>query len=219
MTVRTARPKRPVKRARPRRPVRVVEVNGDSASGRKAAHSDRILRATADHADVILGCEFFNLDAAKSLGPNWIVEQRGRTGSADASYIVAVRRARGEVVKGRLRLGSASLLSVGVRKRSWLTAWVEIDGRNAKPFSSGHAPPKRAWLRWPAYMAAAPGGVVGADFNKWARAVKVRFPRRVVRQPSRELLGIVIPKRIPSTRARRLDVGGDHHAVAVTLWP
>ena len=202
-----------------RRPVRVVVVNGDSANRPGPAHTRRILEKAATSADVILGCEFFNIDAQRVLGGAWATRQAGELGHADASYVVAVRRARGRVTRRRLRFGAGSMLAWGVRRRSWLTVWISVDGRRPVKYTAGHAPPKRAWIRWPVYMATAPGGVVGADFNKWKRAVKPRFPLRTVRQLPRQLIGLVVARHIKSTKAKPLNVGGDHRAIQVTLYP
>lgn len=204
-------------RKTPDSPVRVVEVNCDSATpGEDAQHVKSVLREASTHADVLLACECFDIDAASVL-PTFHVAQFGKRGSAEAGSIVAIRKSRGFIKSESLRRGAPAWLARNVRARYWVITKLRIDQMKARKFSAGHAHPKRAWARWAAYMAKAPGGVLGFDGNKARKAIRARFPSKKIRQVG--LLAIVIPRHIPASPVRAIDVDGDHKAAATTLWP
>ena len=74
----------------------------------------------------------------------------------------------------------------------------------------------RGRMLWAAYRATAPAGLLGADHNQKAPALRRSFGRRV---RAVGLLALIVPRWIPSTPATPIPTGGDHPAVAVTLWP
>lgn len=203
-------------RKTPDGPVELAVVNCDSASPVPAKHVRSVLLRAARGSDVILGCECFAIKARQVL-PEFHVVQFGLVDSPQAGSIVAVRRDRGFVHDKKIILGAAGLIKADVRARYWVWTQLCIDRMAPRPFSAGHAQPKRAWELWNGYMARAPRGVLGLDTNKLKRAVKVRFPMRKVRQIG--LMAAVIPHNIPCGPAREEEVGGDHMLLRVTLWP
>lgn len=203
-------------KSRPNRPVNLVEVNCDSASGVPSGHSQGVLKAASKNADIVLACECFNIRGNEILS-DFHVAQFGKRGSKEAGSIVALRKTRGYIVEQTLVFGVAGIKVKRVRDRYWLRTKLRIDNMKPSRFSSGHAHPKRAWVTWGPYMARAPWGVLGFDANKRRPALVARFPGRNVRQIG--VLTVIVPRYIPVTKARSLDVGGDHKAVAVTLWP
>lgn len=202
------------------RPLRVVVVNGMSGSNVTEGRSLLILHAAAQHADVILGCEFGNVTDDAPLDPyTWDVVH-DPSSPDKAGSILAVRKTRGRVRHARYRVGCPA--GLGIRTRWLIVARLAIDPGTPHEWTpkvvAGHAPPKRAWAHWPMFMAsvaARNADVSGADWNKLARAVAPAL-RRTVRAV--HILGVAVRKSIPSSQPREFDVGGDHQAVSVRLW-
>ena len=206
-------------------PLRVVVVNGMSSSGVKAERTRAIIRAASEHADVLLMCEVFNLRVRAALSREWDVIQYGSVGHHEAGSAVAVRKARGTIATHSLKLGVTALLfgrlADRMRNRYWVHTSIVLDPRSphswSAQFSAGHAPPARNAAWWKPYVSKTPKGIAGADWNRRRAAVVARFPRRMVRMIG--LLGTVSPRWIPTSKARPLDVGGDHLAAVITYWP
>lgn len=209
------------------RPLAVLEVNCMSVStGPERAR--QILRNAAKAkvrglpVDVILGCEADDFDAADVLGLAWdVFHVKNRKDEHDGSF-VAVHQTRGRLKKTRLAIGSDPL--PGVLPARWIAvADIAVDEKTPYEWwftaASGHAPPMRAWVKWPQFMARLRrirADVAGADYNKLARAVAPALGRRV---RAVHILGIAVRFWIPSSRPVSVDVNGDHHAVGVVLWP
>ena len=203
------------------RPLRVCVVNGMSGSGVSEGRSLLILHAAAQHADVVLGCEFGNVTDDAPLDPKVWDVVHDPSSPDRAGSLLAVRKTRGKVRHAWYRVGAPA--GLGIRTRWLLIARLVIDPGTPHEWTpkviAGHAPPKRAWAHWPAFMAsvaARNADVIGADFNKLARAVAPALRRRV---RAVEILGVAVRKSIPVTFARGFDVGGDHRAVSVVLFP
>lgn len=207
------------------RPLDVIVVNAMSVST-GPRHARRILRNAAEHADVIFGSECSDFIGAQVLGYDWHVWQDtsfiGRTDDemkARAGCLIAIRRDRGRLSDCAIELGVARRPGDTMRNRFIPTATLRADG--CPPFKglAAHPPPKRLWVLWFPYMLKvrrANADVAAGDWNKLARAVHRMLGRRV---RSKRLLGVVVRHRIPVSRATAIDVGGDHLAVKVTLWP
>ena len=194
-----------------------------AASKVKPARTANIVKRAAAHADVLLLCEVFNVRVAEHL-PGWHVVQPPGLGSSRSTVAVAIRATRGRVrEESETRPVGPSLggrTARNLRARSWVTARLLIDGDLRHwplKASAGHAPPMRGWFLWPAYRATAPSGLLGADWNRLKDFVRRAFPRRKVRMV--RLLGFAVPSHIDCTPAHPIDVGGDHLAAAITLWP
>lgn len=207
------------------KPLRIAVVNGMSASGVSATRTRGILRRAAGHADVLLCCEVFNVDVAAALGAGWEAAQHGARGSSEATTAVAVRRSRGRIdrdygLSRSVGPAPAQRRALNLRSRSWVSTRLVIDPGTlfewSHRFSAGHAPPKRAWHLWLAYVALTPRGIVGADWNKRRDDVAKRFRRR---PRMVGLLGVLVPKWIPSTKAKGVSVQADHRVPVLTLWP
>jgi hypothetical protein len=167
---------------------------------------------------VVLACEMADVNARRK---GWDVYQRGVTGSPESALAIAVRAERGRIVSPRLLPGTPP--GSGIRARPILTALVVIDpgtpARWGRSFDVGHAPPKRAWRLRARYLRAfvkAQGSIDGGDLNighAWAARI---LGKRV---HSAGVLHLAVPRWIPQTTTHRVDVGSDHPAIDVTLWP
>lgn len=166
---------------------------------------------------VVLASECSDFDAeivAEFAG--WEAAQFGEPKSARRGSALAWRDAR---LSGKARLVVGSLAGEGIRERSAVTARLKVNGHSAE-FTAGHAPPDRAsdrqrqWLeearRWQ--------GILGADFNQRPDELERRFLRQV-RGVRGDVLALLVPRHIPCSPARPVDIGSDHPAVDVVLWP
>lgn len=190
-------------------------------------HAANILRRAANWrtqdglpVDLILGSECDDFDGAKIL-PHFDVLHNAADPDRDGC-LLAVRKTRGRL-DSPAYVFAAPALRGAMRDRYLAVATVTIDPgtryRWSPKVAAGHAPPKRGWIRWPGYMrrlAQQRADLAGGDFNKLARAVEPALRRRV---RAAHILGLAVRYWIPSTRAVPVDVGGDHLAVAVVLWP
>lgn len=207
-------------------PLRVVVANGQSASGVTPLHTNGIIERAAEHADLLLLCEVFNVRVATTLeSSGWRVTQVGRRGSSQASLAIAVREDRGQwadPANTTRPIGPtlSGRRAPNLRARNWLTRRITFDPgtthRWTRKTSTGHAPPKRGAFLWAAYWATRPTGVLGLDANEPRTSLLRRVTRRVLQAG---LLALIVPRWIHTSTPKPLDVGGDHLAVAVTLWP
>lgn len=220
--------RRRIGRARPR-PVNVRLVN--VASVTKPARQARAIFAEAlikpgPHGppDLVLAVELSDVRAAELAGEVWAVFQRGELGSPDSALGVAVRRERVRLSVAQLLPGTPSTSEGdGIRARPILIATVLMDPgtpqRWARALDLGHAPPARAPRARARYLAAfvkARGSLKIGDLNieeRWAARILGRRIR------SAGVLHIGVPWWIPCTKAARVNVGSDHPALDVTLWP
>lgn len=200
-------------------PVDVGVVNAKGVTAPETVVRE-ILRRAALEADVLFCSEVANVRVKIALGDAWQVAQFGDLDSAEAGCAIAVRRTAGRIDGARLVLGSKAGYSI--RDRSLVVGRVVLGNaprRWAFDGGAGHAPPMRAWELWPAFMRAARGlrlDVIGADFNKLARAVAPALGRRV---RAVHVLGLATRWWIPTSEPRAVHVGSDHPMVVVTLWP
>lgn len=181
----------------------------------------RVSEVVAEHdVKLVIGVEASLVDNA-DFDPKvfdlfhrqWPVDQAG-------SVLAAVRpdaslHDRGLVLGGRAGLG--------IRKRWVAHARSAFHTRSPGQWSAtagaAHPQPKRAWALWPGFMRRVRDmrlDIVGGDFNKLQRAVQPALGRRV---RSVHIIGLAHRWWIPSSRAVPIDVGSDHPAVLVTLWP
>lgn len=209
-------------------PLRRTQANGMGATA-KPERTAAIIRAAAAEADVLTMCEVATIDVAKVLGDGWHVAQDTST-PAKAGSAIAVRKARGEIIDWRLKLGVTAVLAgrraKQMRDRHIVVATVRIDGDNLRrrwqfKVAAGHAPPKRNWSPWwGAWMRAVRlilAHDIGADWNRDKAAVQKVFPGRTVRINGID--GFVHRRWIPSTVITTRDVDGDHTAKDTIYWP
>lgn len=209
-----------VGRTRPRS-LSVLLVNAASVSVRPE-RAERIWRRAVEvGADVILACEMADVDATPT--PGYEVVQARPVGSPDSALVIAVREDRGHTIRPRLLPGSpATSEGGGIRRRPILRARVLVDPgtprRWSRTFAVEHAPPGRAPVAREDYLRSVDAAaIVGGDLNVGRRwALRLFGGKRV---HSAGVLHLAAPRWIPQTRARRIDVGSDHPAVLVTLWP
>jgi len=207
-------------------PLAVLEVNCMSISAGPARSKEILERAAkavvhGHRVDYILGCEADDFDAATVLGSGWDVHHDQTHPDKDGSF-QAIRKTRGRLRDAHAVHASAPL--PGVLPARWLSvAHVDVDMETPRRWSfnggSGHAPPMRAWARWPQYMGSARAArldVLGADFNKLAGAVLAALGRRV---SAIHILAVATRWWIPTSRPVAIDVGGDHLAVGIVLLP
>ncbi len=196
--------------------VRVANCQSVSAGPRKAAGIYRtaltkVGRFGVPH--VVLACECSDFDAELIRVDGWSSIQYVHNTAAAGS---AIAWRNGEQV-GDARLVVGSEAGEGIRTRYVAQATLRINGHKAT-FNAGHAPPDRApngQRQWLDNAGRLPG-VVGADFNTWPKTLDRRFNRKV---RGVEVLSLLIPNDIPCSRAKPVDIGGDHPAVDVVLWP
>lgn len=215
-------------------PTPLVWINAASASyGKRRVR--RILKRTRKlanrvGADVIAGCEAYKADVAKVLGPGWEVEQDWSRGEVTAGTFVAARRRNADVRRTRVGLGVTAYLNGGwadqMRDRYWVRTVVRVGLGTPRRFTlrlkAGHPPPKRNWSPWwPSFMRRFIGGgrtdVYVADWNRLSAAVGPYLDGYNLR-----LIGIdgfAVAEWIPVSQAEGYNVGSDHKAIVVTLWP
>lgn len=208
------------------RPLGVMVVNCMSVStGSGHARSILLKAAWTPGVDVLIGSECADFRAALVLGQGWNVYQPGTLGSPESGCVIAIHENRGTITDTADILASPAQPArpgrLGIRARSVLIGKLRIDPDTSHAWEprvrAGHAPPMRWWSLWPTYMSSMRGGdIAGADFNKLARAVEPALGRKVL---AVHVLGLAVRWWIPTSRATAVDVGGDHKAVLVTLWP
>ena len=206
--------------------------NGKAASGVSPGVTSKILRQAAAYADLLILCEVHNVRVQAALGLRWRVLQLPGLGSSASGVAVAVAKDRGAWAdpghheSRRTQPFLNGRRAANLRERLWVGRRVLVDPGTryqwTHPFSSGHAPPMRAWFLWAKYMLTMPRkGTAGADFNKGPEAVRKHLaatsPGRRLRQ--RELLGLAVPRWIPVGEAQEVEIGSDHPGVLVELWP
>lgn len=205
----------------PKRPVvaRVANCASVSTGPRKAA---AIFRSSLTRPgrfglpDVVLACEAADFDATLEAEKcAWEAVQFTES-SATAGSAVAWNP---EVA---WPLGSAELLpgtpaGEGIRARSLVWQRLNVHGHRA-PFVAGHAPPDRAPKNQQSFLDRLRlyRGVIGLDSNRRPREIEqMGYHREYL---GVELLGVFVPRWIPTSRPRAVDVGSDHPAVDVRLW-
>lgn len=205
-------------RDRPR-PVRFAVVNCASVSV-DARRARSIWANALEVADVVLAMECSDVDAS---APGWHVIQRGKQGSPESALVLAVRADRGEWAHANLDPGIAPTSEGGgIRRRPLLGARLTLDPSTPHKWSRrvlvGHAHParapkaRRAYLRRFARMDAA---IKGGDLNIGHRWAARLMGKRV---HSAGVLHLAVPRWIPQTKPKRIDIGSDHPALVITLW-
>jgi hypothetical protein len=198
--------------------VRVANCQSVSAGARKSATIFRTALTKSGPfgvPDVVLGCECSDFDAEKiAEAEGWQAAQFGHPTDTARRGSVAAFRTDG-LVTSSLAVGSEA--GEGIRTRYVVSAFTEVNG-HAETFIAGHAPPDRApnaqaeWLakvdEWP--------GILGADFNTHGPTLDRMFARQV---RAIGVLALLVPADIPCSTARAVDIGSDHPAVDVLLWP
>lgn len=205
------------------RPLRVLVVNCMSVST-GTIHAISILKRAAEHADVIIGCECDDFNAAKLLdGANtqrlWHVVHH-QAANRDG-VLIAIRKNRGRIKSPRWHYGSPA--GNRVAQRDFLTATLVVDpgtpNRWQLTAASIHAPPPRHATAWPGYMervAALDLDMIGGDMNAGRERIESALLRKT-RQV--DVITLALQHRIPVSTATRINIGGDHPALLVTLWP
>lgn len=134
------------------KPIARAVCNLMGASNVPQARSLQILRAVAEHADVIYASEAGALrsDEIDPLDPNAWTWVHDPTDAAKAGSFFAVRRSVGTIERSWYRLGTLPSLGKrradSMRARYLLVARVRwADGDRTKE-GCGHAPPKRNWF-------------------------------------------------------------------------
>lgn len=213
-------------------PVNVRVVNLASVSSRPETVK-AILAASTElgspwRADLILGVECADLTLRDHVdGGVWQVIQFGRSLSDESERVArsgCALLARRDVVKlerPRLRVGSEA--GEGIRTRYVLTARATFHRGAPSSWRAwvrvGHAPPPRAPFGRGRFLDALREltGIRGGDLNVSAETARSRF--RLARVHSAGVLHLITPRWIRTSETRRVDVGSDHAALDVTLWP
>lgn len=179
-------------------------------------------------ADLVFAVECGDLTISKALDPAvWQVVQFGRSITNEGERVarsgcaLIARRAVVRLDKPKLRIGSPA--AAGIRTRYVLSARATFHKGTPSGWRQrvrvGHAPPPRAPWGRDRFLDALHSlfGIRAGDLNVSAETARRRF--RLWRVRSAGVLHIVIPRWIRASEARRLDVGSDHLALDVTLWP
>lgn len=210
--------------------IRVANAMSVSAPPAKATRIyETALTKAGPHGapDIVLLCELADVDAqAAAVAEAFQVIQRGPKGSPDSALGIAARRGRVALSEPRMIPGTNATRDRRggwIRARPILTAIAVADPgsprRWARKIKVGHAPPERApraRLEYLRDFAKAGAPIGGGDLNighRWA----ARLTGKRVR--SAGVLHLALPWWIPATKAARVDIGSDHHALDVTLWP
>lgn len=223
------RARRAAGRERPRPTViRVVNCASVSVTPYRAAKIyARALRKPGKYGlpDVVLSCELADVDAKAMGALAWQTFQRGPVGSPESALGISVRRSCAHLTTPGLDVGSpATREGRGIRMRPILRARIYFDRQTphvwSRPFAVGHAPPARAPIaraRYLANFARTKAFGKAGDLNIWHRwAARLLGNKRV---HSVGVLHLALPRWIPQTKAARIDVGSDHPAFDVTIWP
>lgn len=119
-----------------------------------------------------------------------------------------------ELERPRLLLGSPE--GEGIQARHIVQVKLDVNGHR-NYFSSGHAPPDRAPIGQATFLdrIRRHRGILGADFNQRRDEMSGRYRRTY---HGVELLGILVPRTIPTRPIRAIDIGSDHPAVDIVLW-
>lgn len=212
-------------------PVNTRTVNLASVSSRPGKVVD-ILTATLAPGlltnDLILAVECGDLTIRDHVDPSvWQVVQFGRSLSDEGERVArsgCALIARRNVVlleKPRLRVGSEA--GEGIRTRYVLTARATFHRGDPSSWRAwvrvGHAPPPRAPIGRGRFLDLLREltGIRGGDLNVSAETARDRF--RLARVHSAGVMHLLTPRWIRTSDPRRVDVGSDHAALDVTLWP
>jgi hypothetical protein len=204
-------------------PVKVGEANCQGVTEGVDRVRANIRRASV-HADLIFFSEVANVRVSLALGDGWHVHQGGDTeGNSDkAGCAIALRKTRGKLVERDLVFGVKG--GLGIRDRYIPHALAVFDQPDrqhawAAKVAAYHAPPMRAWAKWPTYMRnllKLRPDVAGGDGNKLQAAVSGALRRKV---RGHHVTQVAVRYWIPSTKVRAFDIGSDHHMSVTTLWP
>lgn len=214
------------------RPGPVATRTANLASVSAGQHKVAAILETAMHtgppADLLLLVECGDLTIRNHVdGGVWQVIQFGRSLSSESERVArsgCALLARRDVVKldrPRLRVGSEA--GEGIRTRYVLTARATFHRGDPSSWRAwirvGHAPPPRAPFGRARFLDVLRDltGVRGGDLNIPAEAARHRF--RLARVHSAGVLHLLTPRWIRTSETRRVDVGSDHPALDVTLWP
>lgn len=176
------------------------------------------------YPSVVAVCELADVDAEAERPVGWNFVQHGIIGSPDSALGIGVHLIRGRVIETQLLDGTpATSEGGGIRRRPLLRARLGIDVRSrrawAPTFLVVHPAPKRAPKAQALYLrrllAERRNAIVLGDFNIRHRAVLRLLGYRV---HSAGVIHVAVPRWIPSTGST-VDIGSDHLAVDVTLWP
>lgn len=178
--------------------------------------------------DLLLLVECGDLTIKDHVDPSvWQVVQFGRSLSDEGERVArsgCALLARRDVVKlekPRLRVGSEA--GEGIRTRYVLTARATFHKGDPSSWRAwirvGHAPPPRAPIGRGRFLDALreQTGIRGGDLNVSAETARDRF--RLARVHSAGVIHLLTPRWIRTSAPRRVDVGSDHAALDVTLWP
>lgn len=214
-------------RRRPK-PARVRTANLASVSAgpkRVARILDEALHNSPD-VDLLLLVECGDVAIRWEVDPAvWQVIQFGTTLSSEAERVArsgcAMVARRDAVFLDRPRLTLAAPAGEGIRDRYVLSARARFHrgGLRTARVKVGHAPPPRAPRGRDLFLDALSSmrGIRTGDLNiSHARAVELF---RLAHVYTTGVIHAVIPSWIRSTFDRTLDVGSDHLALDVILWP
>lgn len=217
-------------------PTRVLCVNAMSVSAGPAKAIEIFRAATNLRPALILATECADFNAERVAGKGWSVVQYGQQrGDEDraalAGCVIAVRDEVAHLHEGteRLLLGSRATregrwkTGHGIRSRYIIKACVTFHPGTPRArtrwVAVGHSPPARAPIARAAFMlrlARTRAGIKAGDLNLRHDAV-VKALGAFVRSVG--VLHVIVAPWQPVGRAKPVDLGGDHQAVSVMLWP
>jgi hypothetical protein len=166
--------------------------------------------------DVVLGCEAADFRAEMLAENNGYEAAQFTESSATAGSVVAWSAKHRALSEPRLIPGTPA--GEGIQARSLVQVKLAIRGHRTY-YAAGHTPPDRAANGQDTYLdrIRKVRGVVGLDSNNWPGEIEARGYLRNYYGVA--LLGAFVPKRIPTSLPRAIDIGSDHKAVDLLLWP
>lgn len=182
-----------------------------------------IVRAVlANRPDAAFGVECHKVDVPAVCRPDYHGVQYLENPSMAGNCLIG-RDGKVQIKRPRIIEGApATREGGGIRARQILSARLKIDSGTPYRWVTrgivGHVHPPRAPRAAARFVRnfKEGGGIKFADVNMDSTATKRRIGRKV-RQVG--VLAFSIPWWIPCSKAVAVDVGGDHKAVKITLWP
>lgn len=173
--------------------------------------------------DLVLAVECGDIRVERHVDQTkWEVFQFGSL--ADVSRAGCALIAKRETVKlSKVELNLGSPAGEGIRPRYLLSARARFHSGTRRRWTFkvvvGHAPPGRAPLGRAKLISAMKGmwGIRGGDLNVSPASMRRLFPGNQLR--SAGVLHLVLPWWMPASKAKRFNIGSDHKALEVVLFP
>ncbi len=206
--------------------VRVVNLASVSSGPKKVA--EVLEHALSGDVDLVLAVECSDIRVRDHVDRTvWQVLQYGANQSevgeriAMSGNALIARRATVALDRGKLKVGSPA--GEGIRTRYLLSARAKFHVGKRRRWRSritvGHAPPGRAPVGRERLINAIRSlvGIKGGDLNVSGSTARQKLSPAKVRTAG--VLHLSVPWWMPASKAKRFDIGSDHKALEVVLFP